>query len=318
MRDAIEAEAARWALRHPLSPDERVALEAWLAAHPRHAGALLRAQAALSSIDRAISPEPAGSAEEEETAATPRSRRWVLAGAGSIAAAAAVTAVIGLRGASADHVATGPGEIRRMPLADGSIAAIDAESELRIALAKDARRIDLARGQVWFQVAKDRQRPFIVDAGIAKVQAVGTAFSVKRTRDGVRIAVTEGRVAIWASDASGAVSILDAGEFAAFRADGTAPVTGNAPSAIERSLAWREGQIALEGETLEEAVAAFNRYNQQQLVVRDPALGRERLVGLFQLNNPVGFAQTLEATLDADVTVTPNEIGLSRNKNAAR
>ena len=52
--------------------------------------------------------------------------------------------MIGLRATSADHVATGPGEIRRMPLADGSIAAIDAESELRIALAKDARRIDLA------------------------------------------------------------------------------------------------------------------------------------------------------------------------------
>jgi transmembrane sensor len=229
-----------------------------------------------------------------------------------------VTAAIGLRGPSPDRVATGPGEIRRMPLADGSIAAIDAESELRIALAKDARRIDLKRGQVWFQVAKDRQRPFIVDAGIAKVQAVGTAFSVTRTSAGVRIAVTEGRVAIWASDASGAVSILDAGEFAAFRSDGAAPVTGSAPSAIERSLAWREGEIALEGETLDEAVAAFNRYNQQQLVVRDAALGRERLVGLFQLNNPVGFATTLEATLDVEVTVTSSEISLSRNKNAAK
>lgn len=317
MRDAIETQAARWALRHPLSPDDRVVLDAWLAEHPRHAGALLRAQAALSTIDRAIAPEPAGVAEEP-AAPTWRSRRWVLTGVGSIAAAAAVTAVIGLRIMSADHVATGPGEIRRMPLADGSIAAIDAESELRIALAKDARRIDLARGQVWFQVAKDRQRPFIVDAGIAKVQAVGTAFSVTRMGDDVRIAVTEGRVAIWASNASGAVSILEAGEFAAFRSDGTAPVTGSAPSAIERSLAWREGEIALEGETLDEAVAAFNRYNRQQLVVRDPALGRERLVGLFQLNNPAGFARTLEATLDAEVTVTAKEISLSRNKNATK
>lgn len=317
MREGIETEAARWALRHPLSGQERVALEAWLAAHPHHPGALLRAQAALSSIDRVIAPATAPVAEEAPAPAT-RSRRWILAGAGSIAAAAAVTAAIGLRGPSPDRVATGPGEIRRMPLADGSIAAIDAESELRIALAKDARRIDLKRGQVWFQVAKDRQRPFIVDAGIAKVQAVGTAFSVTRTSAGVRIAVTEGRVAIWASDASGAVSILDAGEFAAFRSDGTAPVTGSAPSAIERSLAWREGEIALEGETLDEAVAAFNRYNQQQLVVRDAALGRERLVGLFQLNNPVGFATTLEATLDVEVTVTSSEISLSRNKNAAK
>jgi transmembrane sensor len=312
MREAMEAQAARWAVRHPLSPEDRVALDAWLAAHPHHAGALLRAQAALSSIDRAIAP-----VVEDVLPAAPRSRRWVLAGAGGVAAAAALTAVFGLRGGSGQRVATAPGEIRRLPLADGSIAAIDTDSELRIALANDARRIDLKRGQAWFQVAKDRQRPFIVDAGIAKVQAVGTAFSVKRTKGGVRIAVTEGRVAIWASNASGAVSILDAGEFAAFPGDGTAPVTGSAPSAIERSLAWREGAIALEGETLDEAVAAFNRYNQRQLVVRDPALGQERLVGLFQLNNPVGFAMTLKATLDAEVTVTPTEIGLSKNKNPA-
>lgn len=313
MREAMEAAAARWAVRHPLSAEDRVALDAWLAEHPHHAGALLRAQAALSSIDRAIAP-----AVDDVLPAAPRSRRWVLAGAGGVAAAAALTAVLGLRGGSTERVATAPGEIRRLPLADGSIAAIDTDSELRIALAKDARRIDLRRGQAWFQVAKDRQRPFIVDAGIAKVQAVGTAFSVKRTKGGVRIAVTEGRVAIWASNASGAVSILDAGEFASFPSDGTAPVTGSAPSAIERSLAWREGEIALEGETLDEAVAAFNRYNQQQLIVRDPALGKERLVGLFQLNNPVGFAMTLKATLDAEVTVTPTEIALSKNKNAAR
>lgn len=313
MREAMEIEAARWAVRHPLSAEDRVAFDAWLAEHPHHAGALLRAQAALSSIDRAIAP-----AVDDVLPTAPRSRRWVLAGAGGVAAAAALTAVFGLRGGSAERVATAPGEIRRLPLADGSIAAIDTDSELRIALAKDARRIDLRRGQAWFQVAKDRQRPFIVDAGIAKVQAVGTAFSVKRTKGGVRIAVTEGRVAIWASNASGAVSILDAGEFASFPSDGTAPVTGSAPSAIERSLAWREGEIALEGETLDEAVAAFNRYNQQQLIVRDPALGQERLVGLFQLNNPVGFAMTLKATLDAEVTVTPTEIALSKNKNAAR
>lgn len=317
MRDRIESDAARWALRHPLSPQDKVALEAWLAEHPHHPGALLRARAALSRIDRAIAPVSVPVEPDSAPRATP-TRRWLLASVGSVAAAAAVTAVIGLRGGSGDRVETGPGEIRRMPLADGSIAALDADSELHVALAQDARRIDLRRGQVWFQVAKDRQRPFIVDAGIAKVQAVGTAFSVTRSGGGVRIAVTEGRVAIWASEASGAVSILDAGEFAVFRSDGTAPVTGSAPGAIERSLAWREGEIALEGETLDTAVAAFNRYNQQQLVIRDPALGRERLVGLFQLNNPVGFATTLKATLDAQVTVTPTEITLSRNKSGVR
>lgn len=317
MAEPIETQATRWALRHPLSAQERVSLEAWLAEHPHHPGALLRAQAALSSIDRAIAPAPEAAKVAEASVPARHSRRWWLAGVGSMAAAAAVTAMIGWPAIYGDRVATRRGEIRRLPLADGSIAAIDTDTELRVALANDARRIALDRGQAWFQVAKDKQRPFIVDAGIAKVQAVGTAFSVTRTDAGVRIAVTEGRVAIWASDASGAVSILEAGQFAAFRGDGAAPVTGRAPSAIERSLAWRDGEIALEGETLDEAVAIFNRYNKQRLVVRDPALGREQLVGLFQVNNPAGFATTLKATLDVEVAISPDEIILTRNKTPA-
>ena len=54
MRDHAEETAAAWALRHPLDAAERAELDAWLAQDHRHAGALLRAQAGLSVIDRAV------------------------------------------------------------------------------------------------------------------------------------------------------------------------------------------------------------------------------------------------------------------------
>ncbi|WP_010545679.1 FecR family protein [Sphingomonas elodea] len=307
MSDRVEDEAARWALRHPLDAAGQQALEGWLAADRRHAGALLRAQAALSVIDESLAPEAPARPMVRP------SRRWLLGAAGG-GLAASFAAIIGLPRLWGERLATAKGEIRRLPLSDGSIAALDTDSSVRVLLSKDSRQIALDRGQAWFQVAKDRRRPFVVDAGIAHARAVGTAFSVHRTETGVQIAVTEGVVAVWATDASGAMSILHAGDYARFEAGNPNPQIGSAPAAIERALAWREGEVSLEGDTLRSAIDTFNRYNHQQLVLTDEALGREKLVGLFKINSPLDFAQTLEATLDVQVTASADEILLSRKK----
>jgi transmembrane sensor len=315
MHDPVEQAAAAWALRHPLNAAEKAELEVWLASDRRHSGALLRAMAGLSVIDQALAPQtsPTPAIRVDAPMANAPSRRWLLTGMGA-AAAAAVVGLVGRPWLFGERVTTTRGEIRRLPLADGSVATIDTSSELRVAMVSDSRRIALDKGQAWFQVAKDRKRPFIVDAGIAQARAVGTAFSVRRTDEGVQIAVTEGSVAVWASDASGTMMILDAGQFANFRPGETAPATGTAPAAIERALAWRAGEIALENETLGSAVEQFNRYNRQQLVIVDKSLAGERLVGLFQIDSPGVFAATLASSLDIAVTTTPAEIRLARKK----
>ena len=314
MADRVEQAAAEWALRHPLDPAGEAKIKAWLAEDPRHAGALLRAMAGLSLVDQAIAA-PADRATPARPA--PRARRRFLAGAGA-ALAASVTGLFGWQYWRAQHVETARGEIRRLPLADGSVAMINTDSALNVTLERNIRRVSLDHGQAWFQVAKDRARPFVVDAGIALVRAVGTAFSVERRDQGVEIAVTEGTVAAWAADASGAMTIIEAGQFARFHAGAAAPVVGTAPAAITRALAWRSGEIALENETVSNAVGQFNRYNRQQLVIEDQDLARERLIGLFQIDRPDDFAATLATSFDAQVTTTPQEIRIGRKKPGQR
>jgi transmembrane sensor len=314
MQDRIDEAAALWALRHPLDAGAEAELEIWLALDRRHSGALLRAMAALSVVERSVEPK-----RERAVPVTPYrpTRRWMLAGAGG-AIAATVAGVVAWPHLNARRVTTARGEIRRLPLDDGSVATINTDSELRVAFADDTRHIALDRGQAWFQVAKDRTRPFVVDAGIAQVRAVGTAFSVTRGTEGVEITVTEGVVAVWASDASGAMTILNAGQFAHFSNARAQPDTGTAPAEIERALAWRAGEISLENETLGYAVEQFNRYNHRRLVIADPSLQGERLIGLFKIDRPEDFAATLAASMDVAVMTTPGEISLSRKKPTER
>lgn len=324
MSESVDENAAAWALRHPLDAAGHAELEAWLAVDPRREGALLRAMAALSVIEDAVEGVPQTQAGEENPhAASPSpgsdpfsrpTRRRMLIGAGSGIAASAAGLVVWSQ-LVGERVTTAQGEIRRLPLADGSVATINTDSALRVVFAKNSRQVALDKGQAWFQVVKDIKRPFIVDAGIAQVRAVGTAFSVHRGEEGVQVSVTEGIVAVWPSRATGAMSILEAGQFAHFRADAQQPETGTAPAEIERALAWRSGQIALENETLGYAVAQFNRYNHRKLVVSDADLEAERLIGLFNIDRPEDFAATLEASLNVDVKVSPSEIRLSRRKS---
>src|SRR3546814_7113773 len=83
------------------------------------------------------------------------------------------------------QIQTAIGEIRRVPLSDGSLAAVNTQTTLDVTMKPEVRQVALKDGEAWFQVAKDRARPFVVEIGDVRVRAVGTAFAVTRTAAGV-------------------------------------------------------------------------------------------------------------------------------------
>lgn len=286
----IDDEAAGWAIQLGDQADAP-GLQAWLDGDRRRAGALLRAQAALSFIDRARALEPASAAASP---ARQVSRRAVLALAGGGALAAAGVAAVAVLGGPTRYV-TDLGEIRRIPLADGSVVDINTSSSLEVALHSRARDVTLRQGEAWFQVAKDARRPFLVKAGDARFRAVGTAFSVRRLADQqTEMLVTEGVVEAWRE--GGERVRVEAGSRIAL---GPGLPLRPIPAPVERALAWRNGQISLEGLTLAQAAAEFNRYNRRRLVIENPALADQQFVGLFRVDDPQSFAKAVSASSGA-------------------
>lgn len=299
----IEAAAARWVVRADREDLDQAELEAWLAGDTRRQGAFVRAQAAWGLLDRGR----ALGGEEAADKTKPRvDRRGLLAGLG--AAAAACVAVVATPRLLAARYGTAVGEIRRVPLADGSLAAINTDTALEVAMKPRKREVRLDRGEAWFQVAKDVQRPFVVESGPVRVSAVGTAFSVRRRDGGCEVLVTEGVVEVWSEGAGEEPRRVTAGErvFASDSAGAARPV----PASLEitRELAWREGQIVLDGEAFGAAAEEFNRYNARKIVIADPALAEQKLVGWFRTNEPESFARAAAASFGARVTVRGDAI----------
>ena len=134
----------------------------------------------------------------KRTGRTPRLRRRFLAAA-SGALVLVIAGAVWWQAERFPIYATEIGERRSITLADGSTIDLNARSRLRIEFAKKERRVELLEGQALFQVAKDKNRPFIVSSGDATVRAVGTQFDVYRRTNGTTVTVIEGRVAVYSS-----------------------------------------------------------------------------------------------------------------------
>lgn len=297
----IEAAAARWVVRVDRdgeNPGLRAELQAWLAGDRRRVGAYARAEAAWTHMDRA-SVLAFGDMPQRASPSLVR-RRGVIAGFGALAASLAA-AVVAPRLLSRRYD-TALGEIRRVPMSDGSVAAINTDSVVEIAMRPRLRAVKLERGEAWFAVAKDPERPFVVESGPVRVRAVGTAFSVRKREGGSDVLVTEGVVEVWTQGDTRAPRRVAAGQRVFAENDGGVPGSPSADADLGRQLAWRDGQIVLDGQTLAEAAAEFNRYNDRKIVVADPRLANERFVGWFRTNDPEGFAEAVATTFKGDVT----------------
>lgn len=329
----IDDAAAAWAARvdrAPLSPEDEARLAAWIAGDPRRLGAYAKARAVLVRTDRAgaLGPDfnpdafvPADTAAmRSDTDIVPAAvTRRRLLGVGGAAVAASLLAAVGvgtvlLRNRAA--LATERGEIRRVPLEDGSIVTLNTATRLALSFDAAQREVQLIEGEALFEVAHQPGRPFFVQAGDMRVRAIGTAFSVRRMADErVKVLVSEGQVEVMrassrtdAADAgprpvaspprpvrvSANMQALASPQVAAIA---TAPV---APDELERDLAWREGRIAFNGVTLAEAAAEFARYSDTRILIDDPVLARRTVTGLFAANNPLGFARALVLGMDLE------------------
>jgi transmembrane sensor len=188
------------------------------------------------------------------------------------------------------------GETKRVAIGDGSVVTLNTNSAIHVALTAAERRVDLDRGEAFFEVAKDPRRPFTVNAAGRRITAVGTKFSVFRGDLDTRVVVTEGQVKIEelrAGVAVGPTTQVAAGSVARAGSAGVL-VKHSSVAEAETYMTWRSGYIALRDTELAAAVAEFNRYNHKQLVIADPAIADVRIGGNLRATSVDAFVRVLE------------------------
>jgi transmembrane sensor len=316
----IDNEAFSWVVRkrvRGLDDAETAQFDAWCKADTRHLGAYARAMAIHNAVHLATGNGAFPARPGDFDSGHPSSRRRNLVLGGLAASLVAMAGKFGYSAMQAGTVLiTAKGEFRRVPLQDESIANINSGSQLEVAFTQQQRTINLSKGEAWFEVAKDASKPFIVEAGDARIRAVGTAFSVRRLASGSEVLVTEGTVEVWSKDGTAQRRLVTAGEHAFLAQDARAIPVTRQPDEVNRRLAWREGKLVLNRQTLGEAVADFNRYSTKPIVIVDPALQDKRLIGQYQLDAPELFAKDVSTILDVPVVITAKKILIGQERGS--
>lgn len=265
-----------------------------------------------------------------------RNRRWQSAGA--VAGVLLVSFVLWwARGpAAAGSLARAPeAAVTLLPgrqvLPDGSIVELKGDAKIEIAFERAVRRVALVRGEAHFDVAKNPNRPFVVQARGIDVRAVGTAFSVQLRTTEVEVLVTHGVVAVEQADAASqraAVSApvevskplarLSAGNrvvvpLAKATPENLAVVPVSEAEMTDR-LAWRVPRLNFSGTPLAEAIALIGRHGGVHLVLGDPTLGNVQVSGVLRADNVDSLLRMLEVNYAITAERAGDTITLRRSR----
>lgn len=278
---------------------DRGRFEAWLMACPSHQ----QAYADVSSLWQDFDSTPhlqslaVAMAQKEflEKERQARKRRSVAAAALSILLVVGAS-LLGYRTWQAEPVmqmiaSAAIGQVKSQRLEDGTMLTINASSDIEITYYRDRRLVKLKRGEAIFEVARDEDRPFIIDSGHAQVTVLGTRFAVNRLQHLVRVSVDHGRVRVESMDGKNAAAhsplLLRDGEVAEIR-------PAEPPLLVPRSAAdafsFAQGIIAFDKAGLQEIAETLSRYRTQPVKARLTPDGGAHITAIIK---PAGIEQFL-------------------------
>ena len=289
--DSIDAQAASWFARNrnEAGRADRKAFAAWQA-QPAHARAYAEFEqlwADLVQLQQLNKPVPLPKRQ-------PSVWRPALAVAAALVCAIMASPVGAPRALYHSQVAAHAKGMRTLNLPDGSTLFVNANTRVRLDFTAHQRIVHLDKGQVYIEVAADKERPLYVQAGEANVRVVGTGFDVRRSQQQLVVSVAHGQVA-FEPDAKSPVALLGAKQRATFSyAKGTLQ---QQTLTAEEVADWRSGHLTFRNRELASLIDELSLYRPQAPLQVSRAVAQLKVSGNLDVNDPDALLNALPALL---------------------
>lgn len=198
----------------------------------------------------------------------------------------------------------------KVSLPDGSLISLNRNSELtyRSSFGKRGRNVEL-KGEAFFEISHDAAKPFIINAGDAKVKVIGTSFNViTRNSDySVEVFVKTGKVML--SDNSGTKSIaLEPGYVGKINAEATEKILNKDPN----YLAWNTGKLVYNGQNLNIVFRDLKRVYNMDIIADDPAILDNLWTSPIDNQQPETIIRLISASFNLNYTKDGDVYHLSK------
>jgi ferric-dicitrate binding protein FerR (iron transport regulator) len=179
-------------------------------------------------------------------------------------------------------VQTNESDQKVVELPDGSTVWLNRNSELLYPEVFDgATRPIYLKGEAFFEVTSNKDKPFIIHSGISKTSVLGTSFNLRAyyEEDEVKLSVVTGKVAFTLADEKEGV-IVTPGDMA---------ILNNQNKSIAQNknldinfLSWKTNYLTFNDSPISELIASLERHYAVQIDVENPETLSCRFTGDFQ------------------------------------
>ena len=298
-----------------MTADEQAEMKRWTAQSPENAAALAELQSLLGEADAYGEQLLAGEFERDLNLKAASKRRFspslrnIAATLAIAAATIVVTLFIAPNTGAPQSYQTAVGQFREIELEDGSEIELNTASLVRVDYDKRRRAVGLEQGEAFFNVEKDRSRPFVVKTAYAEIAVTGTSFSVASTDGRANVHVLTGVVDV--KPLRGQSSTLLAGDMVEIGPDGMIGQVRRYDPALVH--AWRHGKVRFREKPLGEAVVALNRYFSTPIAIDDAHLAQLPVTGEFDIRHADTAVKALSRAFNLTSRVDGDRIVLEEN-----
>ncbi|MFZ2170459.1 MAG: FecR family protein, partial [Methylococcaceae bacterium] len=283
--DLIAEQAIAWYTRmqsNTVSSHEQTQFKIWKTRSPAHQRVyeeitqLWNAPAfnlALGQASLSYSPEQA-----ERKPARSYQKRWVTSLAMAASFAVLMVFFDPVTRLKADYY-TGTGVNQTVQLSDGSTVQLNTNTAIAVAFNDNERRIRLLKGEAYFSVQANRQRPFVVNSGKTETTVLGTRFLVKNENAGDKITVVKGLVKVNSLQQEQSVFLHPDEQVINTKAG----LSAIRKTFIQQETAWLKGRLTFQDATMKEVVKELNRYLPGIILVSDNTLKNYRINARFDI-----------------------------------
>ncbi|MCE7044493.1 FecR family protein [Dyadobacter sp. CY312] len=178
-------------------------------------------------------------------------------------------------------IKTSKGEKRAIKLSDGTDIYLNSDSEIRFPVPfSDTSRQVMLSGEAYFNVAKDKKRPFTVTTSQTSVRVLGTVFSLKSYSERITtLVVKEGKVQFASLLKNQKPLIITANQRGRFNM--TSGMTKDNVYA-DRYLAWKDNRLVFDNESLTSVALTLERWYNIEMKKIPERIAMQHYTGEFE------------------------------------
>lgn len=181
---------------------------------------------------------------------------------------------------SQDYLSTNE-KILNIALPDNSIIDLDKKSQLKIRYYQTKRVIELQEGNAFFSVAKEKQKPFLVQTKDTLIEVLGTKFEVITFNNKTRINVLEGLVQVSYLDTFRTKALVQLKRAESLVITNLGDVLSQNKIDVTEVASWKRDIIQFNKTTLKDATAMFERYSNDTIEFDNQGIANLRISGKF-------------------------------------